>query len=77
MDFSKCPWDDKVTISGVSAIAGNLDGQTTTLDEMRNSGIDVLKAFANDDDLIEMQVVSTCIGFVRKYTKQFRSEEKP
>lgn len=68
-------WDEVVDISGISAIAGSLDGTTTTLSEMRSDGPDVLKAFADDVDLMQIEVVSTNIGFVRKYTKRFQKVE--
>lgn len=34
----------------------------------------VLQAFLEDDDLQEMTVVSTNIGFVRTYRKQYKKE---
>lgn len=71
-----CPWKEEVLLSGISAIAGDLDGQTTTLTEMRKDGPPVLKEFACDNDLIEITVVSSNIGFVRKYTKQLKDDKK-
>jgi hypothetical protein len=33
--------------------------------------IPILEAFVEDEDLYEMTIVSTCIGFVKTFTKQF------
>ena len=63
-------YDDKVrVVRKASAIAG-VGEETTTFDEMRRLG-GILKAFADDDDIQQITVVSTNIGFVREYTKQF------
>ncbi len=69
-------YDETVDLSGVSIIAGKLDGQTTTMTELRNSDIGILRCFAADDDIQCLQIVSTNIGFVRKYQKRFKRNEK-
>jgi hypothetical protein len=66
-------YEDTVDLSGVSAIAGNLNGQTTTLTEMRASGNPLLVSFASDIDIQSMEVVSTNIGFIRRYQKRYKS----
>lgn len=55
-----------------SAIAGPGE-ETTTLAKCRESG-GILTAFANDDDIQQITVVSTNIGMVRRYTKQYAQE---
>ena len=36
----------------------------------------IVKAFLEDDDLQEMQIVSTNIGFIRKLTKHYKRQEQ-
>lgn len=62
--------EDVAVTRVVSAIAGP-GKESTTLAELRKDGPDILRAFADDDDIQEITLCSTNLGMVRKYTKQF------
>ncbi len=65
-------WDDVVRVDVVSMIGGKYTAEASLKELRKDDNPEILRAFANDEDLIEMRVISTCIGFVRTYTKKFK-----
>lgn len=63
-------YKDEVRVVRKASVIAGVGEETTTFNEMRRFG-GILKAFADDDDIQQITVVSTTIGFVREYTKQF------
>jgi len=73
-------YDDAVDLHVKSVISGEHD-DVESLANLRQSGIVLLAAFANDDDIQYMRIVSTNIGMIRTYQKRFANstplEPKP
>ena len=68
--MGKSLYDETVDMFGVSILCGKLDGQTTTMTELRESDIGILREFAVDNEIQHIQITSTNIGFVRGYQKR-------
>ena len=68
-------YEETVDISGESVLAGKLDGQTTTLTELREGDIGILREFADDIDIQMIKLCSTNIGFARQYQKRFATHD--
>ncbi len=63
-------YDDEVHVEVKSVISGD-HHDVESLTALRESGIELLRVFANDDDIQYMRIASTNIGFVRTYEKRF------
>ena len=66
---------DEVDVEVKSVISGE-HKDVESLTQLRQSGIALLVAFANDDDIQYMRIVSTNIGMIRTYQKRFAKFEK-
>lgn len=68
-------YDDNVEVSVNSAISGK-HTDIESLEAMRNDTIPLLAAFARDDEIQYMQIVSTNIGMIRTYQKRYKKENE-
>lgn len=64
-------YNDEVIVDVLSMRTGEHTDKES-LSELKESNIAILRAFAEDDDIQEMRVVSTNIGFVRTYNKTYK-----
>lgn len=58
-----------------SMLSGKYDKQVTIGDEHLPWDMPIIRAFLDDNDITEMTIVSTNIGFIKTLTKQFRRDE--
>jgi hypothetical protein len=64
-------YNDEVIVDVISMITGkHTDKQS--LSQLRESNLPILRAFAEDNDIQEMRLVSTNIGFVKTYSKTYK-----
>jgi hypothetical protein len=66
-------YEKEVVVKSVSVISG----ETKYREDISNSDIPILKTFWEDNDIQEITVVSTNVGFVKTFTKVYVKEEKP
>ena len=64
-------YQPKLKYRSNSVISGEIESEIEHSDPIFNS-IPVLKAFIEDNDLQEITVTSTNIGFVKTFRKQFK-----
>lgn len=64
-------YQEEVDVIRLSSMIAGQGVEKTTLSGMRRDG-GILAAFADDDDIQEITVVSTNIGFVRRYQKRYK-----
>ena len=62
-------YDENITCVTRSVISGN---HTEKVNFQKLPDIAVLNAFLDDDDLQQMTITSTNIGFTRTFTKNYR-----
>ena len=62
---------DTLTLRNVGMLSGKFTIEVTPGDGNMPWDSDIVKAFLADQDLMEMTLVSTCVGFVKTLTKQF------
>lgn len=65
-------YSDTVSVKSKSVLSGETEG-TASLDALKKSEIGILRAFAEDNDIQEITVASTNMGFVRTFTKQYEA----
>ena len=68
-------YSDTVTVDVKSAISGT-HKDTVSLEQLKTSGIGVLREWANDDDLQYLRICSTNIGFMRTYEKSYERQRE-
>ena len=77
MTEEKVPgYADTLTLKNVSMLSGKFTIEVTPGDDNVPWESDIVKAFIADRDLMEMTIVSTCIGFAKTLTKHFKQEPK-
>lgn len=64
---------DEVDVQVESMLTGE-HTDIESLEDLRNSGIGVIREWANDNDLQYLRVCSTNIGFIRTYQKRFKRQ---
>lgn len=67
-------YDSKVRCRTISMISGD---HAEELAHTELPDMPVIQAFLDDDDLQELRICSTNIGFVRTFSKLFRPKPKP
>lgn len=69
-------YKDEVIVKRLASVIAGPGEEIETLQSLRDSGCALLAAFANDNDIQQIRVTSTNIGFVREYTKQYDANRR-
>lgn len=65
-------YSEKLLLKNSGVLSGTFEKEVTIGDENMPWGNPIVKTFLDDDDIQQMEIVSTCIGFVKRLTKQYR-----
>lgn len=68
-------YSSKLRYRNSSIIAGELEGEIEIGDPRIPWHDPIISAFLDDDDIQEITLVSTCVGFVKTLTKQYAKRE--
>ena len=72
-------YEDKIHFRGFSVFTGGKETEGyTTEEELRQyfSQNSIIGSFLDDDDVQQINIVSSNLGFVRTYTKKIRKERR-
>jgi hypothetical protein len=64
-------YNDEVIVDVISMLSGK-HKDMESLASLKESNLPILRAFAEDNDIQEMRLVSTNIGFVKTYSKTYK-----
>lgn len=68
-------YDDVIDLTRQSVFTGGEEiKEEASLRQLQVSGVAILEAFANDNDIQYMQICSTNIGMIRTYQKRYKQK---